>query len=260
MQNQKNTTVRVMHFPESMILEKKTATEIIVLMKGSIAIGGSKLFEKGTIIMFTPGDHQRFYIKKNTTIIIFSLEDHIAFCKHLVEHGFQKKDPIEEHYYELPLKPQIKTYIETLCFFIESESINNETLLDIKLKELIILLKHYYTQEDLTNFFRPLLGENAHFRLFVLNNHRQMKTVIEFASKANLSLSGFEKEFRRIFQISPYRWMRQKRMEELIRLITLTDKSFKEITEECGFSSTSQMNDFCKKELGKTPGKIRKKL
>ena len=51
--------------------------------------------------------------------------------------------------------------------------------------------------------------------------------------------------------------MKQKKAEHLFNQIRYNEKSFKEICEECGFSSTSQMNDFCKREWGIPPGKIR---
>ena len=258
MQENKKPSIRIFHVNERQKIKKKIETEVIVLLRGKLVIDGANI-PAGSMLVLPPGESKGISFEAETTVAFLSLEEHIGFCRQLIPgRTLEDINVTDERCRIMPLKPQLEAYMQLLCYILRDDLIPGDLLFDVKLKEFVLLLIHYYTPAELESFFRPLLGGNTHFRLFVLNHYREVKTVREFASMAHLSISGFEREFHRTFQSSPYRWMKQKRMEELLRLITLTDKSLKEITEECGFSSTSQMNDFCKKEWGKTPGRLRK--
>ena len=73
------------------------------------------------------------------------------------------------------------------------------------------------------------------------------------------SLSGFQKRFKKVFGVSAYHWMKDVRSKSIYHQINSTEKSFKEISDEYGFSSPSHFNDFCKVHFGTTPGRIRRK-
>ncbi|GEM_PF-337836 len=235
--------------------------EIIAIMEGGIRI--STLYnkintiEKNTLIFFPPNINCRLSFTKNTTLIVLKINDHINLCKQLIVEEFLNLAEDEDNEISfLIIKKQLKTYINTINAYFE-DGINHYYLSELKLREFFILLEGYYTKKELASFFQPLLSVNAQFTYFILKNYQEIKTVKEFAEKANLSLSSFEKEFKKVFNISPYRWMKQKKMKYLLHQISNSTKPFKVISEECGFSSTSQMNDFCKKEWRMTPGEIR---
>ena len=157
----------------------------------------------------------------------------------------------------MEMKQEMEAYVNTILAYHKG-GIENPSLYDVKTKELLILLEEYYPEQELASFFRSLSSSNPRFSRFVLENYHKIKTVKEFAEKANVSVSGFEKEFRKTFNMPPYKWMKQKRTELLLYQISYGDKPLKVVCEECGFSSASQMSDFCKKEWGLPPGKIRR--
>lgn len=130
--------------------------------------------------------------------------------------------------------------------------------LSLKSKELFYLLRAYHTKSDLLEFFYPLLSNDMTFSDFVIRNHFKVKTVNELAEKANYSLSGFQKRFKKVFGVSAYNWMKEEKLKSIFHEINNTDRTFKEISSENGFSSPSHFNDFCKANFGHTPGILRK--
>lgn len=130
---------------------------------------------------------------------------------------------------------------------------------EIKAKEFYFLLRAYYTKMSLLGFFYPLLSNDISFSDFVLKNHYKARTVQELADLSHYSLSGFQKRFKKVFGVSAYHWMKDERSKSIYHQINSTEKSFKEISDEYGFSSPSHFNDFCKSHFGTTPGQIRRR-
>ncbi len=254
--------IEMIHFKkEDKRKENLKEGKIVAILEGTVNINGpfnsSQIHNKETLIFFPPGIVCDISFSKNTILVIFCLKEYIGLCQQFsLDKLIKNQTEIEYGITFLSIKPQIKKFMDSICVYL-NDGLNYSPLFDVKIKELFILLKAYYNENEIVEFFNPLFSRNVHFTYFVLKNYQDIKTVKEFAEKSNLSISGFEKEFRKAFNTSPYRWMKQKRMKNLFYQISHSDKPLKEISEECGFSSTSQMNDFCKKEWGITPGKIR---
>ena len=130
---------------------------------------------------------------------------------------------------------------------------------NIKIRELMFLMEKTYSREDRLVFFSPVLNAEYAFSDFIYNNYKKVKTVKELADLSFYSLSGFEKKFRRIFGVSPSKWLKEKLSMAILHEITKTTKPFKEISQDYGFSSPSHFNNFCKDVLGMPPGELRKK-
>jgi AraC-like DNA-binding protein len=128
------------------------------------------------------------------------------------------------------------------------------------MKELFFLLRAYNTKEDLADFFSPLLTDDMDFYNFVLNNYQSIKTVKELAFLADYSLTGFEKRFKKVFGMSAHQWMKNQLSSSLYHEISCSRKSFTEISDMFGFSSSAHLSNFCKAVFGATPSAIRREI
>lgn len=244
---------------------KTTGGVILAVTDGLITITGENAMNtiaSKKLVFLLPGVCYGLSSEADTTLVMFKLKEHISLYRDCFSDNDNAKTLKHGEPFGSPLgmNQEMKVFIHSVYTYFHNGQKPDIQLFDIKMQELFFLLKSYYKKEELKAFFLPLASSNSRFAYFVLNNYEGTKTVREFAEKANLSLSGFEKEFRRVFDTSPYRWMKQRKAQYLLGQISYSEKTFKEISEECGFSSTSQMNDFCKKEWGLPPGKIRKKV
>jgi transcriptional regulator GlxA family with amidase domain len=70
----------------------------------------------------------------------------------------------------------------------------------------------------------------------VTDRHVYSRLSIEkLARLANLSLSSFKREFRRVFNDSPAHYLKHKKLERARQLLEKTDRQINKIAFECGF-------------------------
>jgi len=237
-------------------------SKIILITAGNLFISYDTIFNreiiKGKMILLPSGCQFTAYTKAGVSILVFRLKEIIQFCNGQTIRDLSDNNLITiRDLYSLDSKPEIESFISQL-----QKNLNNglidENYLKLKIEELFYLFRSYYTREELTNFFSPLLSADAQFHNFVLQNYHTMKTVKDFADKYKCSVSNFDKRFRQTFGISTFQWLKQKKINLLYHEINATTKSLKQIAEEQNFLSLPQFNDYCKKHFGYPPGKMRK--
>lgn len=93
----------------------------------------------------------------------------------------------------------------------------------------------------------------------VMECHTEAKTAEELAELCGAnSTVTFRRTFLRLFNCPVAQWLRQKRAEQVLKLLRTTHLPLSEIAEQCGFANQSYLSDFCKRNLGDTPVNIRR--
>ena len=93
----------------------------------------------------------------------------------------------------------------------------------------------------------------------VMENGSFTKTAEELAELCGAnSTVTFRRTFLRLFNCPVALWLRQKRAEQVLKLLRTTHLPLPEIAEQCGFANQSYLSDFCKRNLGDTPVNIRR--
>lgn len=130
-----------------------------------------------------------------------------------------------------------------------------EALVEIKKKEMIhlLLLNNKKLKDILFNFTTPgkinLEGfMNSHFRFNV--------PVSQLAYLTGRSLATFKRDFVKIFQTSPNRWLQHKRLEEAYYLLEHKKMKAKDVYMEVGFETLAHFSYAFKNKFGVTPSSI----
>lgn len=93
----------------------------------------------------------------------------------------------------------------------------------------------------------------------VLECYTKARTAEELAELCGAnSIVTFRRTFLRLFNCPVAQWLRQKRAEQVLKLLRTTQLPLQEIAEQCGFANQSYLSDFCKRNLGDTPVNIRR--
>lgn len=153
--------------------------------------------------------------------------------------------------------PRIMSFLVHLGACLE-DGVGCKHYHQLKRDELLIYLRVYYAKKALAVFFHPLVSQDIDFKEFVLTHYKNMHSITEFAEKANLSLSTFNRRFKEAFHTQAQKWLIARRSENILRDIVMSHLPFAEIAEKYEFSSTAYFNTFCKKHYGKTPSTLRK--
>lgn len=243
------------------ILENK----IVIIRRGLLTYSfGSHLNEtlaSGNMIIIPAGFRFTSKALEDSEILIFRIRTNVELCERFaLEQLLQEKEE-NEIFTEIGVlnaNEVITEYVGSLVGHITS-GLRCFYFYEIKIKELLFLLRGYYPKKELLHFFYPLLSNDLSFSNFIMQNYHQVRTVKELADLTNYSLSGFEKHFKKVFGVSASQWMRSQRAKIVYHDINNGNKTFKEISYHHGFTSPAHFNDFCKLHFGATPGQIRKR-
>jgi len=172
------------------------------------------------------------------------------------EYGYSStKKPKDEAVLKLKSHPLLTTYMESLLPYRQTGELENDNLVGLKLKEaILILLETNPGIEDvLFDFTEPgkidlesFMNRNFHFNV-------ELK---RFAYLTGRSLATFKRDFEKIFQMTPNRWLIQRRLQEAYYLIKEKGNAPSEVYLELGFEDLSHFSFAFKKKYGLAPSKV----
>jgi AraC-like DNA-binding protein len=217
------------------------------------------LFAEREMIFIKQTDFQ-FDALQNTKILILNMDDHwFSFYENLNKDSCIKGDRYSFSLSSLIIQPKLEIFID----FVYKNFINKSSLYPnyyySKQRELESLLKECYGKKVLINFFLRLNRDVQDFYHFILNNYKKYRGAEELIYISKLPQSTFNRKFRQLFDESPYKWIMEKRAEEIMEKLTKSDCSITKIMREYSFTDASHFNRFCKSMYGLPPSEIRKK-
>lgn len=237
-------------------------SSILCVTKGKLFFSfgevNDRIASNGKLILLPPGCNFYCTAMEQTSLIVFRLRNMISLCDRFpIDNLWLGNEDYEYEFSMLTFNDRMSAFLKNLSDYLD-DGLHCHCLLEMKSRELFFILRGYYRKEELLGIFYPLLQGNVDFSNFIFQNYQKVSSVKELAEMSNYSLSGLEKRFKKVFGVSVYQWIKEQRIKNIFREIHCTDKSFKELTYQHGFSSPSYFNDFCKAHFGKTPGQMRK--
>lgn len=245
--------------------------KLIFLLNGEISFSYGK-FTNCQIgnkrIVYLPTGHN-FICKaiENTTLLVMRIQGYTHFCDDYHFKDLEKNTPNAPKHTSsvettepatLEINNIMEKYLDALLQYIGAGAKCRHFYL-IKIKELFYIFRWFYPKQALLQFFQCHLKGGSEFAAYIMDTWYKYRSVGELAEAMNYTVSGFEKRFKRVFGISPYKWMMNQKAERIYHQVRTTDLTFKQISSDFGFTSLSHFNDFCKANLGKSPGDIREK-
>jgi len=146
-----------------------------------------------------------------------------------------------------------KNYFESLPAYEGAEGAGS--LIKLKVEEGLLLLlgRHPELQNSLFDFSDP---GKIDLELFMNENFRFNVEMKKFAILTGRSLATFKRDFVKIFNLSPNRWLQKKRLEEARYLIKEKGRKPSEVYLEVGFEDLSHFSFAFKKSYGIAPSFI----
>lgn len=265
--------VEVKEIIEGVIWKEETKqNKIVFLLEGQLSfcdnVTGSCMFKEKQMLFIRFGSHFTFRSNHgNAKILIVRLTQNIRFCEHyLLETLMNQMSEYCAAECKKGQKPCVLDMTEEICSYASfllpclEKGLACRYYLEAKIKELFYLLRAFYSKENLAMFFREVLTDDAYFHYYVISNHHKYNTLSQMANDMNMTMSAIEKKFKQVFGNSGYRWMTEQKAIKIYKVICTEQTPLKDIAADFGFSSKSSFSDFCKKNLGDTPGEIRKNV
>ena len=240
--------------------------EIVLIVEGSIKVSlrdnPNGEFHKGQFIFFPAGDKLSYKTAEGSVLIVFRLHENIDLC---YSYGLERLyDKINKNIAEKPETLIPLTINSRLKYFANGlmdacdDGVKCRVYYKAKITELFILLRTYYTSEQLCLFFFPILNPACAFSGYVRMHWLEYGNVSKLAKAMNMTLQQFNKKFNGVFGQTPYKWMQQEKARLIYSEICQSDKPLKEIAWDYNFSAYTHFSRFCKEAFGINPGEIRK--
>lgn len=260
--NKENPLIEIIDKTEGDVMDLYMSKNCIVfLLKGEISFSSGKISNK-TIkndeMFVHPYRHKGILeIRKSSTLIIMNLNVDFSFCVHFPVESLYGKNLNANDIYPRKFNPVLKQYISSLAEYIR-DGLYCTYFFELKIKEFLFLVRTYFSEKDLQLFFMPILNSDMEFSKQVFEGFKKVKTVKELAELMHYSLSGFEKRFKRVFDMPASKWIEQEKGKEIYHEITCSKRTIMEIGYNFGYSP-SHFNNYCKRIFGETPKKLRNK-
>lgn len=146
-------------------------------------------------------------------------------------------------------------FIDSLQPYLPYFTVQNDDLVKLKLKEaLLILLKVQPELKDvLFDFDEP---GKINLKAFMEENFRFNLSLNRFAYLTGRSLSGFKRDFEKLYNTTPAKWLQQKRLDEAYFLLKEKKERTSEVYAEVGFEDLSHFSYVFKKHFGISPSLV----
>ncbi|WP_234572224.1 helix-turn-helix domain-containing protein [Rhodohalobacter sp. 614A] len=225
--------------------------------------------------------HQAYHMKTGEYCII--RKNHLARYKKMPEGGtiekvvivldelflrdFQKNHEVNLHNSSIPDKAflslketdLIPNYIQSLMPYYEGHGEIDEAFSKIKREELLLILLK--TNPDLSDILFDFgTPEKIDLKAFMNQNYAFNVNLERFAYLTGRSLSAFKRDFKKIFNETPGRWLVKKRLQQAYFLITEKMEKPSEIYLDLGFEDFSHFSYAFKKRFGHPPTQLLKSV
>ncbi|WP_234572495.1 helix-turn-helix domain-containing protein [Rhodohalobacter sp. 614A] len=235
-----------------------------------IMSGTSKVFFEGKKVTFNSGDF-RFAVRNRLSKFmkippVNDIYKSVSICvdqntlqeiaregsiKPSLDYDAQKTENV------LLLQPNkvFKNYISSLLPYLEKGKDMNPQMVRLKTKEtvLIFLESNPELKNILFDFSEP---GKIDLEAYMNEHYTYNGSLSDFAYLTGRSLSTFRRDFKRIFKITPNKWLIKKRLKDACYLLKEKNMEPTEVFIETGFKNYSHFSARFKEEFGISPSHV----
>ena len=229
---------------------------IVYVISGTVKIVTQDY--KETIV----SENEMLFIPKNSYIISdyvqenTPMEVYLFFFDHTISTRFfslypQKYAQVKTEPLKLKTTNNILNYINSLAS-IQYKNINDQSMLEIKLLELLSLI-----QEQNSSFIQvlkssELQNSSVDIKTYMTKYYDKNLSLEEWASLVGKSLSTFNRHFKKHYNISPKQWLLQENMQLAFTMLH-NGKNTSQCAQEFGYSNVSNFTKAYKSIHSTTP-------
>ncbi|MCR9249096.1 MAG: AraC family transcriptional regulator [bacterium] len=171
----------------------------------------------------------------------------------------QNKSPLKSNSVLLDKNPLIDTYAQSILPYFTNKELLTEEILTFKIKELITLLLSSDHSSEIVAIMSNLFEKKTfEFREVIHSHILSAISINELAQLTYMSLSSFKKEFKRVFNSTPQKYILDKRIERAAESLQKSTDTISNIAYACQFQTLAHMSRVFKSKYGISPSEYRK--
>jgi AraC family transcriptional regulator, exoenzyme S synthesis regulatory protein ExsA len=217
--------------------------------------GQTLFFRKGAAIV------DQFFDEEFCLLLFFIPDQFVReTVKELTESEFSALSPlrIDGPAMRVHHNMALDLYFQSMMAFFSGAEKPSESILKLKLKELIVSILVSRGNPGLSSYFRSLASSGSpRVEEIMAANFRFNLSMEDYAALCHRSLSSFKRDFQKQFNEPPGRWLRRRRLEYAAMLLRTGGMSISQIVFECGFEDMSHFSRAFKDMFGISPTRFR---
>lgn len=152
----------------------------------------------------------------------------------------------------------IEQYMNNLALYFESPETLDEELGILKLKELMMILlkseNHVQIRTLLSDIFTPV---NVKFKDAIERNIFNHLSTDQLAFICNMSISTFKRVFKKNFETSPAKYIKDRRLQHAASMLVCTNENISAIAYDSGFQDVTTFSAIFHEKYKTAPSKYR---
>ena len=156
----------------------------------------------------------------------------------------------------LPRTPELESLFTSMTPYFDPQVKPSEEFMQLKLQEGLLALLHAGR-----HFERMLFDFNQPWKIdimeFLEQNYMYEFSLDELAHYTGRSLATFKRDFRKISDLPPEKWLIRRRLEAARERLREGDATVMEVAAEVGFRNTSHFSTAFKRQFGVAPTSVR---
>lgn len=238
---------------------------ILIVRKGEVLLScklyHNKVIAEGTMA-FIPkagkfslcalGDAHLLLFAFTTTIIRSDKEMLDYFCTNA-----SKKDYT---FNTLPVCTAMDDLMTLISKQIHEKKLKHSGICHVWNSYFFHIMSSYYDRDEITAFMRPIISAGADFESFIDNNYLEAGgNVSRLVALSGLSVQTFKTRFKTLYGMTAKQWLDTKLKGQFIHYAVDENMTPTQIAQELAVTPR-QLNRFCRRIWGMTPGQVVKKM
>lgn len=208
-----------------------------------------------SMILFSKGDVVRITAQQRSHIVLFEFSKMPDFCERIRLQYFEQYCRYDYNYTPTPMEANVQTFLEECLFFMHRNMLCDK-FSAIKQSEFFYLISVLYSPVQLAAFLHPIIGKSMGFRATIMQNYSSSLTATDLVKCFSYSRNAFYKKFHEEFGMPVKEWIVKQKIGQM-RIMAMEEHiTSKEMMYRCGFSSSGNFANFCKKHLQTTPTEL----
>ena len=201
--------------------------------------------------------NQQFFEESFCVLMFFMRDDFIQNCIKMdiaKEIKLFRKIPHPDFIYRINVGESLRVLYESFFSYLKQPTTTPQRIIELKFREMLINICLDPKNDQVKNILYTI-AENAGGTLQQVMEEQFIYNlkVDEFARLCGRSTSTFKREFKKIYNTSPGKWLLMKRLHLAKELMVTTDFTIQQICYDCGFESDSHFVRSFRTTYGLTP-------
>lgn len=185
------------------------------------------------------------------------LSEFLRAYSHLVKEPSAARAPAG--IFKIVPTPLFQAALQSILPYFLQETDYTAAFLKLKFAETLLHIAEADRQGNFLAFLQSIHAERKKdLALLMAENVCKPLKVEEYARLSGRSLSAFKKEFNRVFELSPKKWINQKRLSRAYVLLKASGDNVSQVCFDVGFENLSYFTQLFKKNYGLTPKQLQK--